>query len=52
MSPDRLKDINQGNYVNAILRRYGFVDSRSVSTPGIGKPLELKVGTLLDDVNK
>ena len=37
MSRDRLKgtlDINQGNYVKAILQRYGFVDSRSVRTPG------------------
>ena len=55
VSCDRLKvtlDINQGNYVNAILRRYGFVHSRSVSTPGTGKPLDLKLGTLLDDSNK
>ena len=32
-SRDRLKgtlDINQGNYVKAILQRFGFVDSRSV----------------------
>ena len=55
VSRDRLKgtlDINQGNYVNAILQRYGFVHSRSVSTPGTGKPLDLKLGTLLDDSNK
>ena len=55
VSRDRVKgtlDINQGNYVNAILQRYGFVDSRSVSTPGTGKPLDLKLGTLLDDSNK
>ena len=55
MSRDRLKgtlDINQGNYDNAILQRYGFVGSRSVSTPGTGKPLDLKLGTLLDDGNK
>ncbi|CAN0525830.1 unnamed protein product [Laminaria digitata] len=55
VSRDRLKgtlDINQGNYVNAILQRYDFVDRRSVSTPGTGKPLDLKVGTLLDDVIK
>ena len=35
VSRDLLKgtlDINQGNYVKAILQRYGFVDSRSVST--------------------
>ena len=41
VSCDRLKvtlDINQGNYVKAILQRSGFVDSRSVSTPGTGKP--------------
>ena len=40
VSRDRLKgtlDINQGNYVKAILQRYGFVDSRSVSTPGTGE---------------
>ena len=46
---DRLKctlDINPGNYVNAILRRYGLVNSRSVSTPGTGKPLDLKLGPL------
>ena len=33
VSRDRLKgtlDMNQGNYVNAILQRHGFVDSRSV----------------------
>ena len=35
--------------VFAILQRYGFVDSRSVSTPGTGKPLDLNLGTLLDD---
>ena len=43
VSRDRLKgtlDINQGNYANAILQRYGFVHNRSVSTPGTGKPLE------------
>ena len=37
VSRDRLEDtldINQGNYVKAILQRFGFVDSRSVSTPG------------------
>ena len=37
VSRDRLKGtlgINQGNYVKAILQRFGFVDSRSVSTPG------------------
>ena len=28
------------------------VDSRSVSTPGTGKPLDLKLGILLDDGNK
>ena len=41
VSCDRLKvtlDINQGNYVKAILQRSGFVDSRSVSTPGTGNP--------------
>ena len=46
VSRDRLKgtlDISQRKYVNAILQRYGFVDSRSVSTPGTGKPLDLKV---------
>ena len=51
MSRDRLNgtlDINQGNYVKAILQRFGFVDSRSVSTPGTGKALHLKLGTLLD----
>ena len=55
VSRDRLKgtlDINQRNYVNAILQRYGFVHSRSVSTLGTGKPLGLKLGTLLDDSNK
>lgn len=55
VSRDRLKgtlDINQGTYVNAFLQRYGFVDSRSVSTPGTGKPLDLKLETLLDDSNK
>ena len=55
MSRDRLKGtlhINQGNYVNAILHRYGFVDSRSVGTPGTGKTLDLKLGTPLDDSNK
>ena len=55
VSRDRLKgalDINQGNYANEILQRYGFVDSRSVSTPGTGKPLDLKLGTLLDHGNK
>ena len=52
---DRLKgtlDINQGNYVNTILQRYGFVNSRSVSKPGTGKPLDLKLGIVLDDSNK
>ena len=52
---DRLKgslDINQGNYAKEILQRYGFVDRRSVSTPGTGKPLDLKLGTLLDGGNK
>ena len=42
VSRDRLKgtlDINQGNYANAILQRYGFVDSRSVSTRGTGTPV-------------
>ena len=41
VSCDRLKgtlDIKQGNYANAILQRYGFVDSRSVSTRGTGTP--------------
>ena len=44
VSRDRLKGtlgINQGNYVKAILQRFGFVDSRSVSTPGTGNPLNL-----------
>ena len=48
VSRDRLKstlDINQGNYVNAILQ-FGFVDSRSVCTLG------LELGTVLDDSNK
>ena len=52
VSRDRLKGtlhINRGNYVKAILQRFGFVDSRSVSTPGTGKPLDLKLGPLLDD---
>ena len=48
----RTLDINQRNCVNAILQRYGFVDSRSVSTSGTGNPLDLKRGTLLDDSNK
>ena len=48
----RTLDINQRNCVNAILQRYGFVDSRSVRTPATGKPLTLKLGTLLDDSNK
>ena len=55
MSRDHLKgtlDINQGNYVNAVLQRYEIVDSRSVSTPGTENPLDLKLGTLLDDSNK
>ena len=55
VSRDLLKgtlDINQGNYVKAILQRYGFVDSRSASTPRTAKPLDLKLGTLLDDGNK
>ena len=46
VSRDRLKgtlDINQGNHVKAILQRHEFVDSRSVSTPGTGKPLDLKL---------
>ena len=46
VSRDRLKgtlDIDQGNYVKAILQRYGFVDSRSASTPGTGKPLDLQL---------
>ena len=34
------------------LQRYGFVDSRCVSTPGTGKPLDQKLGALLDDGNK
>ena len=54
VSRDRLKgtlDFDQGNY-KAILQRYGFVDSRSVSTSGTGKPLDLKLETLLDDGNK
>ena len=44
VSRDRLKgtlDINEGSYVNAILQRYGFVDSRSVNTPATGKSLDL-----------
>ena len=55
VSRDRLKgtlDINQGNYVKAIMQRFGFVDSRSVSTPDTGKRLDLKLGTLLDDGKK
>ena len=55
VSRDRLKgtlDINQGTYVNAILQRYGLNNSRSVSTPGSRKPLDLKVEALLEDVNK
>ena len=43
VSRDILKgdlDINQGNYVNAILKQYAFV-----STPGAGKTLDLKLGT-------
>ena len=55
LSRDRLKgtlDINQGNYIKAILQRFGFVDSRSVSTQFTGNPLDLKLGTLLDDGNK
>ena len=55
VSRDRLKgalDINQGNLVKTILQRFGFVDSRSVSTPGNGKPPDLKLGILLDDGNK
>ena len=46
VSRDRLKgtlDINQGNYVKAILQRQGFVDTISVSTPGTGKSLDLKL---------
>ena len=55
VSRDRQKgtlDINQGSYVNAILQRYGFVGSRSVSTSGTGKSPDLKIGTMLDDSNK
>ena len=55
MSRDRLKgtlDINQGNYVRAILQRYGVVDSRSVRTPGTGKPLGLKLRHMLGDKHK
>ena len=55
VSRDRLNDtldISRGNYVKAVLQRYGCVDGRSVSTPGAGKPLYLKFGTLLDDGNK
>ena len=54
-SRDRLKgtrDINEENYVNAILPRYGFVDSISVYTPATGKLLDLKLGILLNDSNK
>ena len=46
VSHDRLKgtlDINQGKYVKAILQGFGFVDRRSLSTPGTGKPLDLKL---------
>ena len=46
VSRDRLKgtlDIDQGNHVNAILQRYEFVDSRSVSPSGTGKPPHLKL---------
>ena len=39
-------------YKRQILHRYGFVGSRSVSTPSTGKPLDLKLGNLLDDSNK
>ena len=55
VSRDRPKgtlDINQGNHVKASLQRYGVVDGRSVSTPGTGKRLDLKLGTLLEDGNK
>ena len=52
VSRDRLKGTLEGNYVNTILQRYGFVDSKSVRPPGTGKPLDLKLGTLLDDSNK
>ena len=56
MFRDRLKGtlgINEGNDVNAILKRYGFVDNRAVRTPGTGRPRDLqKLGTLLDDSNK
>ena len=55
VSRDRLKvtlDINQGSYVNAILHRYGFVASRSVSTPSTAEPLDLKTGTMQDESNK
>ena len=41
VSRDRLKgtlDIIQENNVKYILKRSGFVDSRSVSTPGTGNP--------------
>lgn len=52
---DRLKcspDINQGNYVNKILHRHGFVDSIPGSTPSAGNPLGLKGVTLVHDSNK
>ena len=39
-------------YKRQILHRHGFVNSRSASTPGAGKPLHLKLGTLLNDGNK
>ena len=55
VSRDRLEGtlyINQANHVKAILQRCGFVDSRSLSTSGTGKPLDLKLETLLDDGNK
>ena len=55
MLRDRLKgtlEISQGSYVNSILQRHGFVDSRSVSTPVTEKPLDLKVGTLRDASNE
>ena len=55
VSRDGLKDAldaNQGNYVNTILHLHGCVDSKSVSTPGTAKPLDLVLGTLLDDSSK
>ena len=55
VSCDGLKgalDANQGNYVNTILHLHGCVDSKSVRPPGTGKPLDLELGTLLDDSSK